>query len=98
MVATSIQFGGEETLRREVEFDGIEAVLHVRVAGEKSLVPISGTVTDAAGRPVAGANVVIVPSGGSYVPEPFGSRPRRRPIKTVHLPLFPCLPASTAFT
>jgi protocatechuate 3,4-dioxygenase beta subunit len=71
--ASSVQLGGQEILNREFEFDGADAALRVTIRPEGTLVPVSGTVMDANGRPVAGASVILLPAGTTYVPSPFGS-------------------------
>ena len=72
--AASMQLGGQEILNREFEFDGSDAALSVTLRPEGTLVPVSGTVMDANGSPVAGAGVLLLAAGTTYVPSPFGSR------------------------
>jgi hypothetical protein len=71
--ATSIRFGSREVARRDIDFDGTEALLHVTIRGEDATVPVAGTVTDANNRPLSGATVILLPSGGAYVPQPYGN-------------------------
>ena len=68
----SFRFGGQEILRREFDFDGMEAPLRVTVSERGAPVRISGTVADATNRPVAGGSVICVPTGAAYVPAPPG--------------------------
>ena len=72
--ASSMQLGGQEVLNRQFDFDGSDAALRVTLRPEATLVPISGTVMDANGHPVAGASVILLPAGTTYVPLPYGSR------------------------
>ena len=71
---TSIRFGSQEILDRDLEFDGAEAALRVTVRGEGVPVPVSGTLRDAADQPVVGATVILVRSGAQYVPPKPGWR------------------------
>ncbi len=73
VLASSIQFGGQEIMRRQFDFDGTEAPLRVTVRAEGKLVPVAGTVMDANNRPVSGASVIILPSAAAYVPSPVGT-------------------------
>ncbi len=73
--AESVQLGGQEILNREFEFDGGDAAMRVTMRPEGTLVSVSGTVMDAKGRPVAGASVVLMAAGTTYVPSPFARQP-----------------------
>jgi hypothetical protein len=71
--AESFLLGGQEILNREIDFDGGEASLRVIVKERGTPDRVSGAVTDASDRPVAGASVVFVPSGATYGLSPSGT-------------------------
>ena len=70
-VVRSVKFGSREILQRIFDFDGTDAPLRVTVAGAP--VAITGTVDYSDNRSVAGARVIFVPSGETYVPYPPGN-------------------------
>jgi hypothetical protein len=74
---TSIRYGDQEVLNTvgagpgpfaEFDFDGTPLPLRVTVT---KAARIPGTVTGAAGQPIVGAALVLVPVGGVYEPDPY---------------------------